>query len=147
MVCKSLNYGYRVFEFCPQNGSLRRSPRGSVNYGLDDRRSVSAFHSALASTHGGEVDQIRPFGEVSDEPEQPQYHEEEDEQDHALPRSSLGLRAIDAIKLHGRVPHPFQTVHEGAHRWFPSSCAGLCPWGRWAAGSQAGRTWPQMRQR
>jgi hypothetical protein len=91
------------------------------------------------------MDEIRPFGEVSDEPEQSQHHEEEDEQQHALPRAGLDLRAINPIKFHRRVPPPFQTVHEGSHRRLPSSCAGLCPLGRWAAGSQAGKTRPQAR--
>jgi hypothetical protein len=71
------------------------------------------------------VDQRRPFGKVSDEPEQSQQHEEEDEQDQALPRSGLWLRAIDPVKFHRRVPQPFQPLHQGAHPRLSSTGAGF----------------------
>jgi hypothetical protein len=71
--------------------------------------------------HGGELDQIRPFWQVSDEPEQSQYHEKNDEQHQAVPRSGLYLRAINPVKFHRRVPQPFQPLHQGAHPRVPSS--------------------------
>jgi hypothetical protein len=70
--------------------------------------------------HGGELDQIRPFWQVSDEPEQSQYHEKDDEQHQAVPRSGLWLRAINPVKFHRRVPQPFQPLHQGAHPRVPS---------------------------
>jgi hypothetical protein len=75
---------------------------------------------AALATHGGELDQIRPFGEVSDEPEQSQDHEKDDEQQQAVPRSGLWLRAINPVKFHWRVPHPFQPLRQGAHPRIPS---------------------------
>jgi hypothetical protein len=70
--------------------------------------------------HGGELDQMRPFWQVSDEPEQSQYHEKDDEQHQAVPRSGLWLRAINPVKFHRRVPQPFQPLHQGAHSRVPS---------------------------
>jgi hypothetical protein len=76
---------------------------------------------AALVAHGGKLDQIRPFWEISDEPEQSQDHEEDDEQQQAMPRSGLWLRAINPVKLHRRVPQPFQPLHQGAHLGVPSA--------------------------
>jgi hypothetical protein len=82
-------------------------------------------HGAALGADGMEVDQIRPFGEVSDEPEQSQQHDEDDEQKQALPRSGLWLRAIDPVKFHRRVPQPFQPLHQVSHLRLSSAGAGL----------------------
>jgi hypothetical protein len=73
------------------------------------------------TTHGGALDQIRPFWEIADEPEQSQDHEEDDEQQQAMPRSGLWLRAVNPVKFHRRVPQPFQPLHQGAHPRVPSA--------------------------
>jgi hypothetical protein len=75
---------------------------------------------AALGAHGGELDQIRPFWQVFDEPEQSQYHEKDDEQHQAVPRSGLWLRAINPVKFDRRVPQPFQPLHQGAHPRVPS---------------------------
>jgi hypothetical protein len=75
---------------------------------------------AALEAHGWELDQIRPFWQVSDEPKQSQYHEKDDEQHQAMPRSGLWLRAINPVKFHRRVPQAFQPLHQGAHPRVPS---------------------------
>jgi hypothetical protein len=79
-----------------------------------------SHRGAALGAHGGELDQIRPFWEVSDEPEQSQDYEEDDEQHQAVPRSGLWLRAINPVKFHRRVPQPFQPLHQGTHPRVPS---------------------------
>jgi hypothetical protein len=94
---------------------------GGTCGGQPSRRSFSLGH-VRAGLRGPIMDEHRPFWEISDEPEQSQHYEEEDEQQQAVPRSGMGLRAIDPVKLHRRVPPPFQPLHEGTHDWERPRC-------------------------